>query len=258
VVAPEPGVANAIAALRCRADLVREAFASGFQRPFPQVAICTVAPNCPRPASYWQMQAAGDGPYTLPDITALASVVDLNSVALDFGADPLGGFAAALAPGGDMRHQALREHAAFLANAWASQSALQPATGEPVVLNALTAVSCPGVPGSTTGELRTKAAEMRAVTGTYQNFVPTNRRALEGVDAGFSGFGGGAAAMWDFFGSSLDPPHSRTRSPRWSASRSAIHRRSWRTVTCGSRRQVTAPRHHRGRVAVLRIRERQF
>jgi hypothetical protein len=205
VVAPEPGVANAIAALRCRADLVRDVFASGFQRPFPPVANCAVAPNCPRPASYWRTQATGDGPYTLPDITVLASIVDQNSVALDFGADPLGGFAAVLAPGGDVRQQALREHAAFLANAWASQSALQPASGPLVTLNALIPTNCPGVPGSTTGELWTKAAEARSVSGTYQNLVTTNRRALEGVNAGFSGFGGGAGSAFDFFGSSLDP-----------------------------------------------------
>lgn len=205
VVAPEPGVANAVASLRCRTDLVRDAYALGFPRPFPAVANCSVSPNCPRPASYWLAQTTGGGGYSLPDITALATHVDQNSVALDFGGDPLAGFAAALAPGGDVRHQALREHAAFLANVIAPSSGLQPTGQAPIVLSALTPASCPGVPGSTTGELSTMAAEARVVFGTYQNFDPIHRRALEGVNAGLSGFNGGAGSAFDFFGSSLDP-----------------------------------------------------
>jgi hypothetical protein len=205
LVAPEPGLANALAAMRCRADHVIAVFASGFARPFPPAANCTAGASCPRPSHYWRTQASGAGSYTLPDITALATLIDQHSVALDFGADPLGGLYTALAPGGDARQRAVREHAAFLANMLATQSGLQPVGEAPVSLNALIPVTCEGVPGATTGEMAVKAAEFKAVSAAYRNHITTNRRALEGVNAGFPAFGGGAGAAFDFFGSTLDP-----------------------------------------------------
>ena len=205
VVGPEPGVANSLAGIMCRADLVHSVFASGFQRPFPAAENCSVPPNCPRPANYWQSQAAGGGAYSTADLTTLATLVDQGSVALDFGGDPLAGFVAVLAAPGDEREEALREHAAFMANVMASTSSLHPTGDAPVVLNPLTPVNCPGVPATTTGALWTKAGDTRLVSGVYRNHITTNRRALDGVDAGLGSFGGGAGSAFDFFGSSLAP-----------------------------------------------------
>ena len=205
VVSPGPGLPVALAEMDCRADYVRSIFNSGFERPFPPPTICLAPVNCPRPANYWWMQATGAGAFSIADMDELAALVDANSVALDLGSPPRSGLVAVLTPSLSPSAQALREHAAYLCNAYATMAGLLPVGETPVSLNAITPVSCPGVPGSTTGELWAKAAEYRAVSGAYQNFVLTNRRALEGVDAGFSGFGGGAGSAFDFFGSTLDP-----------------------------------------------------
>ena len=205
VVAPEAGVPNALAALRCRTDYVRDVFASGFARPFPPATNCSVPLNCPRPANYWSMQALGGGAYPPADMATLATLVNLSSVALHLDGDELANLADALSPPGDVREQALREHAAFMSNMTAMNHNLQPPGEPPVILNPLTPVNCPGIPALTIGELATKAAETRAVSGAYRNFIFDHRRALEGVDAGLTGFGGGAGAAFDFFGSTLDP-----------------------------------------------------
>lgn len=205
LVAPEPGVTAALSGLDCRAALVRSVFASGFARPFPAPGVCVLPRNCPRPAGYWEHACTGAGGYSLQTLGWVAGVVDVLSSSLDFGADPLGGLCATLAQDGDVRQRAYREYAALLSNVAAAGNGLQPAGEQAIVLSATTPVSCPGIPAVDVGELAAKAPATRAVTGTYQNFITTNRRALEGVDVGLSGFNGGAGAMWDFFGSSLDP-----------------------------------------------------
>jgi len=205
VIAPEPGVREAVAALRCRADVVRAAYASGFARPFPPVAPCPAPANCPRPAGYWLAQATGAGAYPPADLVRLATEVDRRSVPLDFGADPVAGFAAALGAGGDARLDALREHAAFLANVVAAERSLHPTGDAPVVLSPLTATACPGIVADGIGDLATPASTDRAPRGLYQNLVPTHRRALAGVNWGGSGFEGGVGSMHDFFGSTLNP-----------------------------------------------------
>lgn len=205
VVAPEAGIPQALAGLRCRTDYVRDVFASGFAQPFPPAENCSVPLNCPRPANYWSMQALGGGVYPPADMAQLATLVNFQSVALNLDGDALANLADVLSPPGDVREQALREHAAFLCNMTAMNHNLQPPGEPPVILNPLTPVNCPGLPALTIGELATKAAETRTVSGAYRNFIFDHRRALDGVDAGLPGFGGGAGAAFDFFGSTLDP-----------------------------------------------------
>lgn len=205
VVSPGTWLPQALAELPCRTDYVRAAFASGFARPFPPAAACGVPLNCPRSAAYWATQCAGTGGYPSPTLDSLAQVVDQGSVALDFGLDAPAAFCSTLTQGSDVRTLAKREFASLLANVFAAPAQLQPVGEMPVALLPSTPVNCPGVNASDVGGLTTLAASERTVSGAYKNLVTTNRRPIEGVDFGMSGFGGGAGAAYYFLGSSLDP-----------------------------------------------------
>lgn len=214
VVGPGADRGAALAAMTCRADHARNAFDSGLARPLPTAPECEAPRNCPRAADYWEGQCGGGGSYAAPDLAALAALVDSGSVTFDFGGDPLAGLCAELAPGGDVRQQARREYAAFLANVWAGRGGLHPGGELPVLLMSTTAVDCPDASAVDVGQLAATAGDVRLISGTYQNLVTTNPRALEGVDAGMSGFAGGAGAAIDFLGSSLDPSAQPDSFPR--------------------------------------------
>lgn len=213
LVAPEPGVLGGLSGLTCRTDYVQAVYASGFARPFPSAPDCSSFRNCPRPASYWVDQCAGSGGYTAARLDSLALMVDQRSAGLSYGGSQAG-FCAVLGGVADERQLALREFATLLANVTATHSGLQPTGEGAVVLSPQTPFSCSWIPAFNIAELSATAAESRLTLGFYRNLVTTNRRALEGVDFGLTGFDGGVGTGFDFFGSTLDPSSQPDSFPR--------------------------------------------
>lgn len=204
-----------VGTVRCLADLARSAFQQNFS-PLPNptsacsTATATVGTNCPRPASFWGLECAagGTGQLSPTQLDQMASFVNHQATLFDWPPNPLSQFCATVNPPGvpDLRQQARREFAAFLANYSGSQIDLSIGGGQRIFLNPLTNISCPPLRAASIGELAATAVlEPRFLDGVYLNNDAAHRRALEGVPAGLPGFGGGASTGWDFLGSALDP-----------------------------------------------------
>src|SRR6185369_12104802 len=96
---------------------------------------------------------------------------------------------------------ATREYVALEANACAARLGLP--VQAPLVFPPEHPVSCPGLEATSVRQLLERA--FNGVEGEYVNLPFTHPIALSGVDWGATGFGGGAGAMFDFFGNGPDP-----------------------------------------------------
>jgi len=205
-----------VATVQSVTDLARAAFEQGFPASFPtQDVRCSTSTalslaNCPRPAEYWgdECAAGGTGELTLAQLQAVAASVNARSNYFAWNqASPLSSFCATVAPFAppDLRQQAQREFATFLANYAGNDVPLPVTPPDRIFLFAGTPVSCPPLTATTFQEL---AATGQLVPGfidaRYLNNITTNRRALDGVSSGLPFFNGGAGEGADFLGSSLN------------------------------------------------------
>jgi hypothetical protein len=196
----------AIAQLRCDDDYVQTAFDQG--EPFPPVPTeCPMIVNCPRPLGFWQTQCpSGGGELTQQQMAQVAGWVNDHSTFFDW-TDPLAQFCGLKAPGvPDIRTLAKQQYATLLANVGAGQLGTLPTDGRPIRLLPLTPVSCPNLQALNVNQLIDPAIREESLNDAlYFNDVTDHRRAIEGVDAGFPFFNGGATTGDQFFGSTLDP-----------------------------------------------------
>ncbi len=193
-----------LAKLRCAADWLRRRWAAGFALPEPVPPVCDLAVDCPRPSSWWAGACGGAlfGPGALFQI---ANFVDQSSVTLQWNS-PLVGFCGTVVGSADARADALREYASLLANVQAGVHGLQPNEPQPVRLTGSVDVTCSAIQAGTLAEL-IQPAPVSAPTaqGRYADDSPVHAGpGLVGVDAGLTGFGGGAGAAFDFF-AGIDP-----------------------------------------------------
>jgi hypothetical protein len=205
-----------VGAVRCQADVARALYGAGFDltRVTLPASPCStmatyVTTNCPRTASFWVAEFAfGGGLLSVPQLTQVARAVDSLSTLFDWPIDAFAGFRAVIDPPGtlDLRQEATREYAAFMANLAAGRLGLLTTADEPIWLNSLSNVECP-TPRTRTIEVLAKAVVVapRFRSATYLNDVPDHRRALEGVPVGLADFNGGAGPARGFLGSGLDP-----------------------------------------------------
>src|SRR5204862_2089977 len=110
----------------------------------------------PRPASFWQTEAANPVRLTAGQIDSIARRVDALSGFFDWpDATKAAAFTQVLNPTlpTDARSDAKREYAALLANVAAAQLQTNENGGGAIFLNTLTEVVCPGVDDSMIGEL---------------------------------------------------------------------------------------------------------
>ena len=216
VVERGPDNLSSVGTVRCLADLARSAFQQDFTLPLPSpaspcsTAAAFVVTNCPQPASFWALecQSGGSGQLTLQQLAQVAGFVNGQATLFDWPTDTLGQYCATVDPPGvpDLRQQARREFASFLANYSGSQTDLDIGGGQRIWLNPGTSIACPPLRAQTIRELAATALLTPVFRdGVYLNDNVANRRALEGVNSGLPGFGGGAGPASGFFGSSLDP-----------------------------------------------------
>jgi hypothetical protein len=195
-----------IAQLRCDDDYVQTAFDYG--EPFPPVPTeCPTITNCPRPLGFWQTQCpSGGSELTQPQMAQIASWVNDHSTFFDW-ADPLAQFCGLKTTGSpDIRMAAKQQFAATLANFGAGQLGILSSDNRPIRLLPLTPIACSGVAAQNVLQLTEPAIREESLHDVlYFNDVTDHRRALEGVNAGFPFFNGGASTADQFFGSSLDP-----------------------------------------------------
>lgn len=202
-----------VSTVRCLADIASTIYHSAFTNllPEPWTACGTSPPpaNCPKPAAFWAYDCPpGQGLLSDPQLDQVAAWVSDHSTLFDWPVNPRPQFCATVGPPGphDLRSMARSEFAAFLANMSGNEIDLPIGGGNRIRLHPLTSIECPPLRARTLGELAAPAStNVGFLDGVYWNDVMTNRRALEGVNAGLPGFGGGASTMYDFFGSSIDP-----------------------------------------------------
>jgi len=214
IVARGPDNFNSVGSVRCVADLARTAFEQGFASlPVPPVT-CPLATNyhaqnCPRASDFWNAECAAGGSQLTPQqLDAVSAFVDSQSVLFDWPAGARAGFCATVNPAGptDLRRQARREFATFLANFAGSQIDLTTSGGQRVWLNPGTSVTCPALSAITVLELAATARlSPKLLDASYLNITPDHRRAIEGVNFGLPYFGGGAGVGNDFQGSTIRP-----------------------------------------------------
>lgn len=201
-----------VTAVRCLADRARSVFAAGLVPPAGPQAPCSptsVVVNCPKPAVYWELECAagGAGQLTAQQLAAAAAFVDARSTLFEWSAAPLPSFCATVTPPGtpDLRAQARREYAAFLANYAGSEVDLTIGPGR-IWLDPATAIDCPPLRARTLAELAATASLVSGFRdGVYLDLESAHPIPLEGVNWGGAGFGGGAGVGHDFLGSTLDP-----------------------------------------------------
>jgi len=205
-----------VGAVRCQADVARALYGAGFDlsRVTLPASPCStqandVTTNCPRSASFWAAEFAfGGGLLSVPQLTQVARAVDSLSTFFDWPVNAFDEFRAVIDPPGtlDLRQEAIREYAAFMANLVAGRLGLLTTVGEPIWLNSLSNVACPTPRTRTIGALaQAVVVAPRFRSGIYLNDVPDHRRALEGVPVGLPDFNGGAGPARSFLGSALDP-----------------------------------------------------
>src|SRR5262249_23929144 len=147
--------------------------------------------NCPRRPAYWVYQCAANGTDDLStaQLAQVANLVNGQSTLFDW-SSPLDQFCSTLSPGGtpDLRQQARREFASFLANFAGNRMTLGVAGNERIVLDPGTPISCPAFSATTIEELAVTARLTRELLNAlYVNNDPTHRRALEGVNFAMDG-----------------------------------------------------------------------
>jgi len=199
-----------VAKLRCEADIVRQAYAQDFVPPFPEDgASCMAVQRCPRPAQFWATECASPNVLTPEQLGNIAECAT-GTRSLYFNPPPLGEtdfFCATVAAGATPREKAEREFATLLANGCTGESTYLPGAGPlPGFPSFSTPIDCPGVTGTTVGELLEPAGAVGFYNAAYENNDATHPRAIEGVDFGFPHFNGGAALAYDFAaGSTINP-----------------------------------------------------
>ncbi len=164
--------------------------------------------NCPRDPDYWSVQCdPSEAELSSSAVDSIAAYVNQGSLLFDWLA-PRNEFCAAITPAEpvDLRAQAKREFAALLANYGAGVLDIVPPGGSTIELQPQTPISCPGMAAvNIEGLVAIATPSISVRSADYLDLNPDHRRALEGLDWGGAGFGGGAATLWEFFGSSLDP-----------------------------------------------------
>lgn len=207
VVSQGPNALQSIAKFDCDVDVIRGAWASGFNTT-PVVLVCPEPQSCPEPASFWEDMCAGDPLLTDAQLDAIAACVAQAETTLTA---PAGqertALCATLSPAGsDARHVAKREFAALLANVCAGQLGVKTIAGDSIFLNTGLPISCPSFPWTTIAQLLPRAQLRKGFVGAeYLDHIVTNPTALAPVSWAGGGFGGGAGLMVDFLGSSIDP-----------------------------------------------------
>jgi hypothetical protein len=202
---------SSIGQVECGAALARQTADRAFVPPSPPPApTCPVAVTCPRPASFWfnQCQLGGAGALSGPQLDAIASCVDAGSTIFNWGPGAQRSqFCAVVNPyvAGDVRQQAKRELATLLANTCARPSSIVPATGDPIFLNPILGIACPGLQAATIQQLTQPPGTIGLWNAEYLDNNTAHSQALFGVDWHGEGFRGGAGTAFHFLGSSLNP-----------------------------------------------------
>ncbi len=207
---------SSVGVVRCQTDIARALYLRGFASPglTSAVACSTNAgyatTGCPRAPSFWSAECAFGGAL-LPaaQLTQVATGVDSLSTLFDWApGEELAEFCAVMDPPGpaDLRQQARREYAAFMANYSAGLLRLRTTTDEPVSLNPGTSVACPILNARTIGQLASPAVlAQQFLEASYLDNVADHGRALAGVAMGLPSFDGGAGPAIGFPASALDP-----------------------------------------------------
>lgn len=193
--------------LRCSADYVQTVADFNFQV-FPPIPVdCLQAVNCPRDLPFWADKCPNGGGELTPDqLMIIATSVGQRSTYFDWNSATQQ-FCDLVSSGpGDIRHQAQQQYAALLANYEAGQIGIIPSSNRPIILLPYTPVSCAGSTAQNMVDLvATGSLEEGMRDALYFNDNATNRRPIEGVDAGLGFFNGGAGVATNFFGSPFDP-----------------------------------------------------
>jgi len=123
------------------------------------VTVNNCAVNCPRTPGFWTQQCAqksgGSTKFTVANVTSIATCID-NSVAIfNWSSDEFAGFCNTINPPSpmDVRKQALRQFASFLANICTGQLGLIANNGDKIFLDLTTPIACGNLTSTTLGGL---------------------------------------------------------------------------------------------------------
>jgi hypothetical protein len=198
---------DSVTQLRCLDDQAQSVRDSNFPYPPPAPVACPAGPlECPRTPGWFAAACDGSGELRAGQLDSLALALDQQSVTFAWGAlarrDSLCGV---FGDEHDARAQAKREYAALLANATGANTLMKTSGSGAIRLDPGMPVSCSALPARTVGEMVAPAPIARVLAADYVNEDQTHRRALEGIDWGGEGFGGGAGFGYTFFGGTIDP-----------------------------------------------------
>ena len=198
---------GSISLMRVYDDQVQSFFDTGVA---PPDTTPLPADACPRTAAFWSDQCPGgaQGALTTAQLDSVAARVDRMSRFFAW-PDVAAGFCETVRPSGapDVRAEVKQEFGVLLANVASGPLGIRDADGLPVFFNPWLPIACPGVPAATVEGLLAlpDLGGPRLLEAGYLRLDPAHGVPLAGVDAGMSGFDGGAGPGSEFFGSSLDP-----------------------------------------------------